>query len=620
MGKLTKSRRRQIRELFSLYDEDSSGTISMEELPTLLRGAGFLPTQSRCGELMERYDKNGDGTLSLNELYRLCENEDLPEFDKETIKSAFDKVDKDKKGFLRVKDLTRLLTTMGETLSEEDAKNLFQSADTSEDGKVDLNELMALLGCPEEQEEEGEEEEGEEEEGEEEEEYEFENDDGDSPYDQDGEVAAVWEAYKRDEKGEEVMYTKQVTAALNSLGIFLTKRQVRSKIQEYDEDSSMNINFDEFCNIVKELREEEEEEEEENEEEEEAEEEEEPPQESHQPQSQHQQQATHQPPPPTEHQQQQASHQPPPHTEHQQEATHQPPPHTEHQQQQASHQPPPQVPQTNCFDKAVFIGICYPGTEAALKGCVNDVRSVQRLLEHYQFTIKEKKVLVDDPKFPGRDGPPTAKNIKAAFQWLGSKAQRGQSLLLSYSGHGSQTACKVAGSEEDDMDEALVPGDYKTAGLIIDDDIKKWCVDPLPEGCRLCALFDCCHSGTIMDLPYTFRKTGKNWELAPCKAAKPLACDVVMVSGCMDKQTSADLQGATPGGALTGALIAAIVDQPQRGLFACVSAVQKALKSDEMTQIPQVCSSKPLDVNTPTTFFADRLVLPAKTKGVKLGK
>lgn len=28
-------------------------------------------------------------------------------------------------------------------------------------------------------------------------------------------------------------------------------------------------------------------------------------------------------------------------------------------------------------------------------------------------------------------------------------------------------------------------------------------VKPLPAGCRLTAIFDSCHSGTVMDLPYT---------------------------------------------------------------------------------------------------------------------
>jgi hypothetical protein len=34
-------------------------------------------------------------------------------------------------------------------------------------------------------------------------------------------------------------------------------------------------------------------------------------------------------------------------------------------------------------------------------------------------------------------------------------------------------------------------------------------VKPLPPGCRLTAIFDSCHSGTALDLPYVYSTEGK---------------------------------------------------------------------------------------------------------------
>lgn len=34
-------------------------------------------------------------------------------------------------------------------------------------------------------------------------------------------------------------------------------------------------------------------------------------------------------------------------------------------------------------------------------------------------------------------------------------------------------------------------------------------VKPLPRGCRLTAIFDSCHSGTALDLPFVYDTTGK---------------------------------------------------------------------------------------------------------------
>ena len=45
-----------------------------------------------------------------------------------------------------------------------------------------------------------------------------------------------------------------------------------------------------------------------------------------------------------------------------------------------------------------------------------------------------------------------------------------------------------------------MPSDHETSGLITDDTLFERLVRPLPAGCRLTCLFDCCHSGTPTDV------------------------------------------------------------------------------------------------------------------------
>ncbi|KAG8691264.1 cytochrome c oxidase subunit 1 [Ceratobasidium sp. 394] len=59
------------------------------------------------------------------------------------------------------------------------------------------------------------------------------------------------------------------------------------------------------------------------------------------------------------------------------------------------------------------------------------------------------------------------------------------------------------GDEKDGYDEGIIPCDWSTqcnVDIIIDDDLRKFLVEPLPKGANLTALFDCCHSGTILDM------------------------------------------------------------------------------------------------------------------------
>ena len=60
------------------------------------------------------------------------------------------------------------------------------------------------------------------------------------------------------------------------------------------------------------------------------------------------------------------------------------------------------------------------------------------------------------------------------------------------------------------MDEALCPLDYKTAGMLRDDLVFEKLVTPLRKGVVCTCIMDCCHSGSILDLPYEFLADGKH--------------------------------------------------------------------------------------------------------------
>jgi hypothetical protein len=160
-------------------------------------------------------------------------------------------------------------------------------------------------------------------------------------------------------------------------------------------------------------------------------------------------------------------------------------------------------PRSSGRTKALLIGINYFGQKGELSGCVNDVRMMRQYLldAGFQGDAAHMRVMTDDPSVA--DAPPTCRNVIAGMQWLLEGAQPGDSLFFHYSGHGGQMP-DDNGDEDDGMDETLIPVDYQTQGQIRDDTIFKLLVAPLPRGVTLVSVFDCCHSGTILDLPYMF--------------------------------------------------------------------------------------------------------------------
>ncbi|CAB1103728.1 unnamed protein product [Ectocarpus sp. CCAP 1310/34] len=153
--------------------------------------------------------------------------------------------------------------------------------------------------------------------------------------------------------------------------------------------------------------------------------------------------------------------------------------------------------------RALLIGINYVGDPSAeLKGCHNDVAQMKDYIVKHGYPAEEGedlKIVMDD----GEHTAPTRANIIEAIEWLVEGAAPGDSLFMHYSGHGGSVE-DTDNNEKDKRDETMIPVDYSVSGHIKDDELLAELVLPLSEGVVLSVVMDCCHSGSILDLPYTF--------------------------------------------------------------------------------------------------------------------
>lgn len=291
--------------------------------------------------------------------------------------------------------------------------------------------------------------------------------------------------------------------------------------------------------------------------------------------------------------------------------------------------------------KALLIGINYIGTKNQLRGCINDAHNMFNFLTtRYGYRADDIVMLTDDQQDTVR--LPLRANIIRAMQWLVKDAQPNDSLFFHYSGHGGQTK-DLDGDEDDGMDDVIYPLDFESQGELVDDIMHDIMVKSLPAGARLTALFDSCHSGTVLDLPYTYstkgvikepnvwkdvgqdglqaamayavgnrsalfsslgsiassvkNKVGGNVDRERVMQIKFSPADVIMFSGSKDNQTSAD---ATENGQATGAMSYAFVKvlslQPQQSYLSLLQNMRQELLS-KYSQKPQLSSSHPIDVN-----------------------
>jgi Caspase domain len=105
------------------------------------------------------------------------------------------------------------------------------------------------------------------------------------------------------------------------------------------------------------------------------------------------------------------------------------------------------------------------------------------IMDVHGFEEDNIVVLLDDGQHPD----PTMENMLQAYRDVVSKAEKGDSIFLHYSGHGSKIK-DDDGDDDDGYDEVLVPLDYNENGMIRDDDLYDIIVKGLPKGVHVVSL------------------------------------------------------------------------------------------------------------------------------------
>jgi hypothetical protein len=238
--------------------------------------------------------------------------------------------------------------------------------------------------------------------------------------------------------------------------------------------------------------------------------------------------------------------------------------------------------------KALLIGINYIGTPHALSGCIEDVNRMKDLLSQHGFNSIQMLTDLTDLK-------PTKQNILNEIKNMIVNAVAGDLLFLHFSGHGSYTY-DVNKDETDGRDEMIISSDLQG---VIDDELKTILSNHMKRDVTIVGLFDSCHSGTILDLKYNYLdsnnydKYTENDKVSECNG------NVIMISGCMDSQTSAEawvdnkIQGA-----MTWCFIESINKKPNCSWREILKHMRDLLKNGYYSQIPQLSTDSFYDIGS----------------------
>lgn len=239
--------------------------------------------------------------------------------------------------------------------------------------------------------------------------------------------------------------------------------------------------------------------------------------------------------------------------------------------------------------RAVLFGLNYQGTPNELYGCINDVLNMSNYLSKNGFLCKVCRDDIDpkgDCKFSG-----ILRNLYEII--LSSHTEKLDLILIHFSGHGTSVEDKNF-DERDGRDECLVPSDFQSSGVITDDILNK-IISYVRVETRVIFVNDCCHSGTMIDVKYS-------WETERKVAVENILCNikskVITLSGCNDDQTASDAYNVdgssnTYTGALTSCLIFVLesVKSSKSDVFQLIYNLRLELKKRGFSQKPKLCST-----------------------------
>lgn len=254
--------------------------------------------------------------------------------------------------------------------------------------------------------------------------------------------------------------------------------------------------------------------------------------------------------------------------------------------------------------KAVLFGINYnTSPDAKLRGCINDVNNIASLLrEKMHFT----HISTYTDEFSNE--PVTKMNILRVLKQLAEdcRTQQLDRVWIHFSGHGSQIR-DMNNDEADGLDECFIASDYRLGGIITDDEFNTY-FRTFPTTTQIFCVFDCCHSGSLLDLKYSY-KCNDNMNVYQTTdisrqfgGYEDIQHNIIMLSGCEDEQTSADAYNVMNRRTFTGALSSCLIQtlnssEFEMSIFKLIEKLHIMFKDKNFTQKPVLSSSKEITID-----------------------
>lgn len=138
-------RHKELYEVFKIFDKDRNGSISRDEVKSLLASIGRECTQQEVDNLLLNVDKDKSGTIDFSEFVNYMDNlYTVPVDQVEEIVDAFRIFDLDNNGYVTKDEFKHILQNYGGNFTDEEVDMIFKETDVDKNGKLDYMEFVEL--------------------------------------------------------------------------------------------------------------------------------------------------------------------------------------------------------------------------------------------------------------------------------------------------------------------------------------------------------------------------------------------------------------------------------------------------------------------------------------------
>ena len=160
--KTYQKKKRDLKELFDLFDTDRSGQIDEEELMGVLKMMGYFKPEHGepektmeekkkiCASIMDQLDSDHSKQIGFDEFFNFMALQDTSADDDEDVEKyaegMFEMMDKDGEGTVSADEFLKTLVSLGEKqLTVDDIQAMIREIDKDGDGEINLEEFTEMV-------------------------------------------------------------------------------------------------------------------------------------------------------------------------------------------------------------------------------------------------------------------------------------------------------------------------------------------------------------------------------------------------------------------------------------------------------------------------------------------